>query len=198
MEIIKYMVLIILFIFNLPIGLNNNGNFEKKHTDQIETKKADSIYSRYLKWVAVITISVCSFSFATAQTYEDLDKEYRLYQVRNEFRYSPPNETNVKKVIELLDIQFPDIVLRQAICESGGFKSKLTKRGNNIFGMRLARKRKTTAIGKCGGYAQYAHWVESVIDYKLWQGDKPITENYVTYLKRKNYCMALTNGKKYP
>lgn len=82
------------------------------------------------------------------------------------------------KEIKSLNIEHAEIVFAQAILESGHFRSKLFKTNNNLFGMRLPKKRETTAVGKNLGYARYKSWNESVKDYALYQ-------QFV--MKRKNY-----------
>lgn len=86
---------------------------------------------------------------------------------------------NLVKTMVDSGIQHVDIVLAQAILESGNFKSVVFKTKNNMFGMKMPRKRETTAINERGytGYATYKNWVDCVRDYKLYQ-------DYVT--KNKN------------
>lgn len=88
-----------------------------------------------------------------------------------------------------IDIKSLDVVLKQAKLESGHFKSKLFKQGNNIFGMRKPKRRNTTALDKTvQGYATYKSWVYSVIDYKLWQEKREVKGNYYDYLKKRGYA----------
>lgn len=63
----------------------------------------------------------------------------------------------------------PDIVFAQAVLETGNFKSCIFRENNNLFGMKLAKIRETTAIGYNYGHAVYNNWQESVDDYLLWQ-----------------------------
>jgi len=60
------------------------------------------------------------------------------------------------------------ILVSQAKLESG-FRSNIFVRNNNLFGMRLAKQRPTTANGSKQGYAFYDNWKMSVFDYVLWQ-----------------------------
>lgn len=85
------------------------------------------------------------------------------------------------------EIKYPDIAFAQAILESGHFKSNIFLNNNNLFGMRLAKARQTTAIGKRKGYAVYDNWVMSVQDYKLWQENSP--SKYLT--SRKKYLLFI-------
>jgi hypothetical protein len=62
--------------------------------------------------------------------------------------------------------------LAQAKWESTHFTSEIFYDNNNLFGMKLAKIRPTTAIGKHklhGNHAAYNNWQDSVKDYKLWQ-----------------------------
>ena len=84
-------------------------------------------------------------------------------------KFSPQN---LQKYLSLIDIRGfgkDSVILRQAIVESAWFKSKLFIEGNNLFGMKLATTRPTTAIGKCRGHAKYKHWTDSVKDIILYQ-----------------------------
>ena len=126
---------------------------------------------------------------------------------------TPLNQRDVYQEIIAMGIKFADIVLAQAILESGNFKSKLAKENNNLFGMRLARVRETTAKGQKYGYANYLSWKDSVKDYKLWQDSvlknkKNMTRTqYLSYLNRiysetPNYISRIrfiteTNKNKY-
>lgn len=108
--------------------------------------------------------------------------------------------THEKLYEEILNsgIKFPEVVFAQAVLETGHFKSKLFKEANNLFGMKVPKKRGTLAIGKKkGGYAVFESWISSVNDYQLWQGyvlrNKTITtqKEYLSLLDR----IYSTNGK---
>lgn len=71
--------------------------------------------------------------------------------------------------IKRIGIKFPEIVFKQALLETGYFKSKLFRHNNNLFGMKHPRNRITISRGNLNGYAYYSSWKESVIDYGLWQ-----------------------------
>jgi hypothetical protein len=65
-------------------------------------------------------------------------------------------------------IKYPHIVLAQAKLESGDFKSKMFRQNFNMFGMKLARQRITTALGEKSGHAYYRDWIDCVHDYGMW------------------------------
>ncbi len=100
------------------------------------------------------------------------------------------------KLHELLKekgVRFPSVVFSQAILETGHFKSKVWRENHNLFGMRLAKKRPTTAIGSKHNHAVYTDWMESVSDYLLWQTyvlkDKSISSDkeYLEFLDSYGY-----------
>lgn len=102
--------------------------------------------------------------------------------------------------LKRLNVRFPHIILAQAILETGYYDSRVFKENNNLFGMKEARARATTAKGTQLGHAYYDHWKESVTDYALYQAaylNKLRTETrYLNYLDRnyaeaKNYDQAL-------
>jgi len=81
----------------------------------------------------------------------------------------PFTPENLKAEIKKLNIVHPDVALAQAKWESTHFTSRIFQENNNLFGMRLAYQRDTTAIGKNRNHAKYKNWQDSVKDYKLWQ-----------------------------
>ena len=71
--------------------------------------------------------------------------------------------------IEDLNLEFPHIVLAQAKIETGNFRSKIFRENHNLFGMKEAQRRITTAEGTNRNHAFYNHWRESVYDYAFYQ-----------------------------
>jgi len=71
----------------------------------------------------------------------------------------------------ILDLRIENsyIVYAQARLESGNFTSDIFMENNNLFGMKMAERRPTTAIGVNRGHAVYKNWRESVLDYALMQ-----------------------------
>lgn len=60
------------------------------------------------------------------------------------------------------------MLVKQARLESGGYTSRARREANNIFGMKMPRKRATTAIGTItlneGEFARYRSIADSVLD----------------------------------
>lgn len=76
------------------------------------------------------------------------------------------------QTMQEVGIQHPEIVYAQALIESGSFTSWLFKNNHNLFGMKLAVYRQTTAIGERRNHARFLNWIDAVKDYKLWQDAK--------------------------
>jgi uncharacterized FlgJ-related protein len=93
----------------------------------------------------------------------------------------------LKRLIYILEIQHPDIVFIQAQIESANFTSNIFRENNNLFGMKMAEKRKTMAVGINRGHAKYSSWQNSVLDYKLMQkkyAHNKTRDQYFVYLKK--------------
>jgi len=78
------------------------------------------------------------------------------------------------KIIEL-GIQEPMIVLKQAIHESGNFKSKATRDRNNIFGIR-------------NGMMHFDSIFACIEFYKRWQDNRYKGGNYFVFLRKIKYA----------
>ncbi|MBC8054079.1 MAG: glucosaminidase domain-containing protein [Sphingobacteriaceae bacterium] len=89
-----------------------------------------------------------------------------------------------------LKIKYPETVLAQARLETGNFTSDIFKENHNLFGMKVAGKRPTSAVGIHRGHAQYRDWKDSVIDYALFQSfiiaklPKNNIEEYRNYIQK--------------
>jgi hypothetical protein len=94
-----------------------------------------------------------------------LNKEIS-YNLKTESRIS---EDALYRTLIELGVKFPTIVLAQARLETGNFSSKVFRRTNNLFGMKVAKQRLTTAKSGKGVYAYYDTWQFSAIDYALFQ-----------------------------
>jgi uncharacterized FlgJ-related protein len=99
-------------------------------------------------------------------------------------------KANLVNYMKEMNIRHIDIAFAQAMLESGALKSKMCREKNNLFGMKVAMRRQTTAINK-KGYAAYTHWTESVKDYKLYQDyvtkNRDCTRSEYLYIIAKRY-----------
>jgi uncharacterized FlgJ-related protein len=136
-----------------------------------------------MKKVLLVLAGVLFFSFALPGEGKLLTKE------------------NLWRVINQMDIKYPDLVFAQAVLETGHFKSANCINNNNLFGMKLPRLRETVATKGSKGYAKYTDWVQSVYDYKLYQDYMFSKKEYTrtqymsmldrTYSEGKNYTVKL-------
>ena len=79
------------------------------------------------------------------------------------------SEDALIELIENCNLKYPHIVLAQAKLESANFTSKIFRQNNNMFGMRKARTRITSAQGESNTYAYYRDWHDCVYDYAMYQ-----------------------------
>lgn len=97
---------------------------------------------------------------------------------------------SISNMIIQFRILYPDIVYKQAVIESGNFKSDIFINNNNPFGMRMPQNRATTALYSKKGYAYYNNIRDGVIDYALFQNyiiRQRTRDEYLNYLQR-NYA----------
>ena len=74
------------------------------------------------------------------------------------------------RFIKEIGIQHPEIVLAQAILETGNLSNKEMINNNNLFGMTVPSNRPCMKIGTYGqNYCQFGSWYDSVIDYAFYQ-----------------------------
>lgn len=99
--------------------------------------------------------------------------------VKPEFLSKNPKE-GLEEALHYYNISHKDIVLAQAILETGNFKSKVCLKYNNLFGLYNSKKK---------DYYKFDHWSHSVDFYKrnIQSKHKPPIDYYV-FLKRINYA----------
>jgi hypothetical protein len=129
----------------------------------------------------------------------DLEKEILIVDLNSK------NDFSQDKLVEMLkdlNVRFPHIVLAQARLETGGYKSRIFKENNNLFGMKQATVRVNTALGTQHNHAYYDTWRESVYDYAFYQtrylsGAKTESEYFYvlgqSYAEDPSYVTKLQN-----
>lgn len=119
-----------------------------------------------------------------------IESMYHLIQESEQESFS---EENLANMLKELNVRFPHIVMAQAMIESGHFQSNIFRANHNLFGMKQARARCTTAKGTELNHAYYDNWRESVYDYAFFQSrylnDLRTETQYLEYLDR-NYAEA--------
>lgn len=168
----------------------------KYDSERLTYKKLN--LNRLIGVVLFFTITLLLISFQVGK-HEGL--QINIIELPVEDRYHLIQETrkdtfsfdNLVKMINDLNIRFPHIVMAQAIIESGHFQSNVFRTNHNLFGMKQARARCTTARGTELNHAFYDSWKESVYDYAFFQSrylnDLRTEDAYLDYLDR-NYAEA--------
>lgn len=117
-----------------------------------------------------------------------ISEETRTLIINSEYKFSV---AKLKEYLVELNVKFPHIVFAQAKLESGNFKSNIFLENNNLFGMKVARRRPTTNKGENRGHAYFNSWKECVVDYAFYQAaylhDLKTEQDYLQYLK-SNYA----------
>lgn len=146
----------------------------------LEMKRVSSL----LLWLPLALLLILSSSIGLLFVNDTIivNKE-GTFAISHENTFS---EELLKEYIDELNIPFPEIVFAQAKLESNNFKSKIFRENNNLFGMKKASIRSTTASGEQYNHAVYESWKESVLDYALWSckylSNIKTKEQYLAYL----------------
>lgn len=150
------------------------------------------------EWDAIMLIALLAlfvvYHFVTRKPREEIivpgPQERDTMKIDSSF-----NEKALIRYMDEVGIIFADIVYAQAVLETGSFRSKVFRVNNNLFGMKVAKSRPTTALGLRRGHAFYKDWRMSVVDYALFQSAYTrkirTEEGYYKYLSR-NYATDVT------
>lgn len=105
----------------------------------------------------------------TTNEINNLHKEIGLNHIK-QHDFSKPRRDEVWNYILSLDTWYPEVIMAQAIMESG-CGNRMPASSNNMFGMTCPYKRETTAMnaGSGDGFATYKNWKLGVIDRVLWE-----------------------------
>lgn len=157
--------------------IKNGFVYTNKHWKCFDaTKYIKSFFIIFVITIISLVYSVSSKKIIINNT-KFLPQEVKTLVIRENNKFS---KDLFKKEIKKLNIKFADIVYKQAVLESDNFKSTIFKENNNMFGMKLARSRITTAIGVKRNHAYYNNWRDCLIDYALYQ------EAYLRSIKNKD------------
>ncbi len=170
--------------------------------DTLQLKPVSLIY--YIKLYSMYVVCL-GMGFASGFYYIKDNKSLILTNEEKLIIIQEHNQFTEQKFIDKLkelNIKFPHIVLAQARLETGNYTSKVFRENNNLFGMREARQRITTAKGTEHNHAYYHTWFESLLDYSFYQcrylSNIQTEEQYFQYLDQSyaednNYVSSLKN-----
>ena len=132
--------------------------------------------SRITYWkIFLSSLSVVGFFSLVFYTYgrlvqlkslSDYEKEILIVDINSQNDFS---QDKLVEMLKELNVRFPHIVLAQSRLETGGYKSRIFRENNNLFGMKQATVRVNTASGTQHNHAYYETWRESVYDYAFYQ-----------------------------
>lgn len=106
-----------------------------------------------------------------------------------------------KQIINiLLEENYPIETAKYAVAvsafETGNWTSKIFHKNHNLFGMKLPKKRNTTAIGEDYGHAKYRNNEQSIIDFVQYLDQLYYPKyfndlfHFVSTMKQKGYFQA--------
>ena len=139
-------------------------------------------FALLISLLVIWLISSAMSKTVTKEIYIDGETKMLVLEEHNEF-----SEEKLDAYLREINIKFPNIVKAQATLETGYFKSEMFIVNHNLFGMKVAKLRPTTALGENLGHAFYDNWKQSVLDYAFYQAAylrQIKTEgDYLTYLE---------------
>ena len=142
--------------------------------------------NRLLKYRIIVAVLFLSASLLSFVAVKKPQKEYITTEMEIDLKTNNTfSEEALIKEIKRLPFKYKDILLAQAMIESGHYKSPLFKEAHNLFGLREARSRTTTAKGTVLNHAEYDNWKESVLDRLIYE------VKYLDKLNRKQYLLYL-------
>ncbi len=145
-------------------------------TEKIKVKKNKS----YTIVRALFSLLMALILFAPHSNAQTQSKKKKPAQSKY-YKTSQLDVNEVKAYIEAIGIKEPDIVLRQAVYETGEFKYRPLMLKHNLFGFRHHKH-----------YLTYKSWRACVDYYKKWQDKnyKDATEDYYNFLIRIKYATS--------
>jgi hypothetical protein len=145
-------------------------NIFKINPDTLELQSF-SVFGKIITIVTAVSIILGSTSLYVGynlgrNTLISLTDEEKLIIIQE---YNKFNEDKLIDKLKELNVNFPYIALAQAKLETGNYTSKIFRESNNLFGMKEAKSRITTAKGTQFNHAYYESWTESVYDFAFHQ-----------------------------
>jgi uncharacterized FlgJ-related protein len=145
-------------------------NIFKINPDTLELQSF-SVFGKIITIVTAVSIILGSASLYIGynlgrNTLISLTDEEKLIIIQEHNKF---NEDKLIDKLKELNVNFPYIALAQAKLETGNYTSKIFRESNNLFGMKEAKSRITTAKGTQFNHAYYESWTESVYDFAFHQ-----------------------------
>lgn len=134
---------------------------------------------------------LCFSAFTIIALFVLTSSTKNVAEVNEEINSSFTREALIEE-IKCHGFQYPDLILAQAVLESGHFKSTVFKENNNLFGMKQPRKRYTLCKGSNLNHGVYDNWKISVEDRMIYDTLYLKDMSRTQYLKflDKVYCKS--------
>jgi flagellum-specific peptidoglycan hydrolase FlgJ len=114
--------------------------------------------------------------------------EYHTFFIAEAKRINYIGLNDIDFLLKKYHVKYPKTVKAQICLETAYLKSFVCKANKNLFGMRYAKGRKTTAISEQNSLAVYESYEKSIEDYKIWQDLYYKSGDYFAFLKRIGYA----------
>lgn len=141
-----------------------------------------SVRIALISFLMGVTLGVCGTLWGQAIKKESLRRaEGEPVSVEWKVDHLKLSKANLYDELVAQGVEFPEIVLAQAILETGHFKSNACISKNNLFGLKK----------RGGTYMSFSHWTDCVAAYKeyiqKWEkGRRP--PDYYEYLRKLGYA----------
>ena len=134
--------------------------------NQLIYKKVRLIKSIFILLILISGISAVAYYKGIHSGFEQMSDFEKAVVIKKSDEFS---KEKLIQMLKDLNVKFPHIVIAQSMTETGHWKSGIFLENNNLFGMKEAKSRITTAEGTNRNHAMYGHWRESVYDYAFYQ-----------------------------
>lgn len=139
---------------------------------QIKFDKINSIKLFFYLLLFITLMSLLFWIYGYATGFKAANEKIKLSDYEKLILINEADEFTEDKFIDMLkelNINYPYIAFAQSMIETGSWTSKIFIENHNLFGMKEAKQRVTTAGGTQYNHAYYNHWRESVYDYAFFQ-----------------------------
>ena len=145
--------------------------------------------------IGLIVLALSMFMPTRGQTYHKVEIKPQIEQKSGDIwlcaacledEWCPKRE--VRYLMQVYEIRFPEVVFAQFILETGWGTSRLFLENLNPFGMKHPRQRVTASLGACPlGFATFSSVNAAIIDKRIWQTlffHGSTKEEYIDFIER--------------
>lgn len=140
--------------------------------DQIKFDKINRFKIFLYTLIGLIFVSLSSMFYGYSIGLKYVNKNDNISDYEKIILINESDSFSEKKLISMLkelNVSYPHIAYAQSMIETGFWQSKIFFENHNLFGMKEAKFRVTSAGGTQHNHAYYDHWRQSVYDYAFYQ-----------------------------